>query len=759
MEKWKRKTVELLSALALEEKKMPAVVPYFPQKNFISSAERPYFKRVSPRKALIRAGALWDMLAELEREPQANVHNIVVLKDGAVVCEASAPGYSVNTAHLSHSMSKTVTMLAIGLLFDERRIDLRWRVAELFPEITPRDRRFYSMTVEDLLTMKSGVAFAEVGSVAADRWTDAFFDGELKFAPGERFSYNSMNSYILSRIVTKITGQTLSEYLRPRLLSPLSIDNFYWEESSEAVSKGGFGVYMSAESWAKIGYLILGLGMWQGEQIISRSWLMRSLYPHAQTPEESGDFDYGYHIWVARGADEILLNGMFGQNVWICPKNNIVVAMNSGNNELFSRSPALDIVRRYLGADISGRSSASDLRELKRAERDFFKERSAVSLLTPDASFAAKIGLKPRAPFDPRWINALGTYAFPDNNAGILPLLVRVMQNNYSGGIKNFTLSKDKNKLFFTAFEGSEKYRIELGLYSFVDTTVIFGGERYIVSAAADISEDDDGSVLYRIEMRFSELPNVRFINLRIDGSNMTARLSETPNEKIAESYLNNMTLSGKSAFLFSLLEKKIGAGFIKKKLAALFNPTLIGINTDISGWEKTVSERSRELSAQREGENGFLLSLVKKFVIDADEERVEEPAVQSEGIFKRFLGKFIRRADKSVLADASDDASSAEKDGDGQLRVDEAEESEDGNSADGTNAENTDRDTIGAISLLDLIASVASAEAADARDDGDTRENSSAEVGSEVGNADDGKCPSDAECGEADTADANADE
>ena len=460
MEKWKRKTVELLSALALEEKKMPAVVPYYPQKNFVSSDERQYFKRISPRKSSIRAGLLWDMLAELEREPQANVHNIVVLKDGAVVCEASAPGYSVNTAHLSHSMSKTVTMLAVGLLFDERRIDLRWKVADLFPELAPKDKRFYSMTVEDLLTMKSGVAFAEVGSVTADRWTNAFFDGELKFAPGERFSYNSMNSYILSRIVTKITGQTLSEYLRPRLLSPLSIDNFYWEESSEAVSKGGFGVYTSAESWAKIGYLISSLGMWEGEQIISRSWLMRALYPHASTPEESGDFDYGYHIWVARGADEVLLNGMFGQNVWICPKNGIVVAMNSGNNELFSRSAALDIVRRYLGADIRGRSTRSECRSLKRAQRDFFKNRGSVSLLTPDESFAARIGFKPRAPFDPRWISALGTYAFPDNNTGILPLFVRVMQNNYSGGIKNFTLSKDKDRLFFTAFEGSEKFFI-----------------------------------------------------------------------------------------------------------------------------------------------------------------------------------------------------------------------------------------------------------------------------------------------------------
>jgi CubicO group peptidase (beta-lactamase class C family) len=677
MEKWKKRTVELISALAIENKKMPAVVPYKPQKLFVSGGEMKYFKRQAPSRVGVRAAVLSDMLADLEAQTNANVHSLVVIKDGAVICEVSAPGYDVNCAHLSHSMSKTMTMLAVGILSDEGRLNVKSRVVDIFPEIPYADARFADMTVEDLLVMKSGVPFAEIGTVTEDKWTDAFFASELSAAPGEKFAYNSMNSYILSRIVTKITGLSLTEYLRPRLLDPLSIDNFFWEESSEGVSKGGFGIYMSTESWAKIGYLLLEGGVFEGEQILSERWIARAIRAYSRTPDDTGEFNYGYHIWVSKRGEDFLLNGMFGQNVWVCPRNNIVVAMTSGNNELFSNSPALDIVRRHLSGDISGRSGFADVKELRERSDNFFRQRCAVRPEPARRGLAYTLGIKNPRPFVSAWSSVLGTYAFGDNNTGILPLFVRVMQNNYQGGIKNFTLSRDGDKLYFTSFEGSETYRLEVGLYEYKKNIVTFQGEPYIVNALGEAFMDGADAMIYRISLVFPELPNTRIINLRLDsdGKHLYASLGETPNERIAERYISMMAGEGRFAFLLGMLIRKISEQFLDDKLFNLFNPSLVGINTNVPGWDKQIRAESEAARSEREASTKFLLSLIARFTADeppvSAEPEKDLQATDKKGIFDKIKSFILRkRGDEpgdadvtiaEVLEEIADDARATE--------------------------------------------------------------------------------------------------
>ena len=315
MEKWKRKGIELISGLALTAKKNPAVIPFKPEKTKISQPERSYFKRATLSSMGISPARLSRMLEELERERRANIHSIMVIKDGRVVCRCSHPGYDENVFHLSHSMSKTLTGIAIGYLVSEGKLDLSARVTSFFPDITPADSGFASMTVEHLLTMASGVSFGELGVATEEKWTDAFFSAELKFAPGEGYAYNSMNSYILSRIVTIVSGESLTEFLTPRLLSPLGITNFLWEKSPEGFEKGGFGVYMSCESWAKVGVTLLNGGKFEGRQVIPYDWVLRSTKGYSVTPEETGDFNYGYHIWCQRDGAEFLINGMLGLTI------------------------------------------------------------------------------------------------------------------------------------------------------------------------------------------------------------------------------------------------------------------------------------------------------------------------------------------------------------------------------------------------------------------------------------------------------------
>ena len=158
-----------------------------------------------------------------------NIHNVLVVKNGEVVLDASHPGYSTDMPHLAHSMSKTVTGIAIGMLIDAGRLSVDDKMVDYFPECEYKDKRFADITIDHLLRMSSGIPFAEIATVTSENWIADAFNTTLKFKPGEKFDYNSVNSYILSVILTKITGEGLSEFLESRLFAPLGIKNYFWE--------------------------------------------------------------------------------------------------------------------------------------------------------------------------------------------------------------------------------------------------------------------------------------------------------------------------------------------------------------------------------------------------------------------------------------------------------------------------------------------------------------------------------------------------
>ena len=194
-----KNAIKLISALALSQKKDPRVVRYTPQKTRRAIPERRTLPIVSPEKVGVSSKTVADMLRALEAEKRANVHSITVVKDGRIIAECSRPGYSVRLMHLSHSMSKTVIGMLIGILWDEGLIKTEDTMAMLFPEydINPS---VADVSVKDLLIMSSGVPFSEIGTVTDTRWTETFLGSDTSFVHGEKFAYNSMNSYMLAVI-------------------------------------------------------------------------------------------------------------------------------------------------------------------------------------------------------------------------------------------------------------------------------------------------------------------------------------------------------------------------------------------------------------------------------------------------------------------------------------------------------------------------------------------------------------------------------
>ena len=641
MENFKKRAIDLVLGLAITEDKVPSVIPYEPSKTWVSSNEHKYFKRRIGGKNKKYTKILSDMLVALEREKRANVHNIMVLQDGEVICEASYPGYDVNTAHLAHSMSKTVTAIGIGILIDEGKLSLDTPIVDIFPDMSYSDERFPLITVEHLLTMQSGVPFSELGVVTEFNWTAAFFSSKLKFDPGTEFAYNSMNSYILAEAITRITNMSLTEYLESRLFAPLGITNYFWEVSHEHIEKGGFGLYMSCESFAKIGMLLLDNGVFNGKRIVSEDWVKRSTAEHSKAPEDKGSFNYGYHIWVSRTGDSFGLNGMLGQNVWICPKNRIVVSLNAGNNEVFQDSPALLTIMKFLSVLPERRENIkrSDFRVLKYIQSHFCEHRHWIRPLKPERGLAHLLGLRERRPFDTMWNDMLGTYAFPDNNTGILPLFVRVMQNNYLGGIDSFELRREDDQLIFVSREGGIAYEFPIGLYGYKETVMNYDGEHYIVRAFGEAMEDEDRNPVYKIEFIFPELPNTRMIKLTRVGNKLRVRMSETPNQRIADTLVTTVTQGGTIGFAMGIIEKRAGEDFIERKLHGAFNPELYGIDTRTEGWENIIAAENQIIAEKHEKSGKLVKSMVNKFIGSDKDVEVQKEKAKGESFLKRAFG------------------------------------------------------------------------------------------------------------------------
>ena len=662
MEKWMKRTVQLGAALAFTGKSNPSVVPYYPQKTAVSGEEERYFHRTYPEHVGVSSGRVLAMLRALEREKRANVHNLIVIKDGVVISECSHPGYDVNVWHLSHSMTKTVTGMAIGLLVSDGLLTLDTRLVDLFPDEYYNDKRFKNITVKHLLTMTAGVRFAEAGSVTENKWTEAFFASALAFNPGEQFSYNSMNSYILALIVTKVTGKSLSELVNERIFQPMGISNVHWELGPEGVEKGGWGIYMSCESWAKLGFMMLSGGFFEGRSILPYEWVVESTTAHAATSDLLGQFDYGYQLWVSSTDDGYLFNGMFGQNVWVCPRNNIVVALNSGNNELFQNGPALAIIEKYMGqdltCDLSESCFAGDLVDLRRCEEHFFECRHWIRPAEMRKGIGYRLGLRSRTPYLEEWDELLGKYNFRKNNYGVLPLMVRAMQNNLKNSIDGASFEREGEQLFFGFAEGGVPYRLEVGLYEFKCTVIDYHGEKYMVNVMGEAMEDEDRNILFKLELLFPELPNTRMLKFSVPAEGqLLMRMGEIPNEKITDDFFENMSeLNPRLAFAFDLIERRIGRNYVRKKLHETFAPELIGAKVGAPNYVQ-IMDREREALKANEKNIKLINTIIDKFLRDEDDE-IEGESIEQKSGFRAFINEIKerikqRRAAITVLPEA----------------------------------------------------------------------------------------------------------
>ena len=216
------------------------------------------------------------------------LHSFMILRHGRVIAEGWWKPEAADKPHVLASLSKSFNATAVGLAIQEGKLSLDDPVLKFFPADVPAEpsENLRAMTVRDLLTMSCGHD-TEPKILGGAPTVKQFLAHPVLHKPGTHFQYNTLGSYTLSAIITKVTGQTTLEYLKPRLFEPLGIENPQWESSPEGNSLGGYGLRLCTEDIAKFGQLYLQRGKWNGKQLIPQTWVEQATARRVPNENES----------------------------------------------------------------------------------------------------------------------------------------------------------------------------------------------------------------------------------------------------------------------------------------------------------------------------------------------------------------------------------------------------------------------------------------------------------------------------------------
>ena len=307
------------------------------------------------------AAKLCELDSFIAQWPEANIHAVVVVRNGKLVMERYFAGederwgdklgrvtYGPEVKHDLRSISKSVTSLLVGIARSEGKFPaLDSSVFDAFPDYadlrTPEKAR---ITFHDLLTMSSGLAWDENRPwndprnneremiMAADPFR-YILSQPVAFPPGTVYAYSGGGTSLLGETLVRSTGQSLRDYARDKLFSPLDITDFEWLDAGVSRKLGAFGsLRLRPRDAAKLGRLMLTDGQWNGHQVLPASWAAESIKPRING---EGLFFYGYQWWLGRSfrnGGELTWAagvGLGGQRLYVVPTLDLVVMINSGH--------------------------------------------------------------------------------------------------------------------------------------------------------------------------------------------------------------------------------------------------------------------------------------------------------------------------------------------------------------------------------------------------------------------------------------------
>ncbi len=538
--------------------------------------------RCMPEEEGIQSDLVIEFLDKLKNDRSLNMHSVTVARHGRILCQASFGAQRTDIWKHAFSACKSVTSIAIGILIDDGVLKLDERVVDIF-----RDKvgavskiKLKDLIVEDLLTMRSSVLFSEADAMTDADWVKAFLQAPTKGTVGKTFRYNSLNTYMLSAIVTQKTGKLLSEFLDERLFSPLGIKDYYWEKCPRGIDKGGWGLYIRPEDFVKIGTLLLNGGVYGNMRIVSEEYVSLATTKHVEIERESKRFDYGYQIWIGKDTNTFLFNGMLGQNVLCFKDSGIVIVSNAGNAEMFQQGAFFEYA-----ASCFGREFSESVPKNKVAYNRLLKKSKELTHLSGDKpcrwwhKVLSFFGIEKR---ESRLFSTLVGKSFipseGDTQAvGILPLILQATENCFSKGFACIAFELDEQDIPTLVYKETDvEIKIPVGFDIPITKNIKYRNENFIISSKARFTFNEDGICVLVIRLDFAETPSSRIIKIFFYGDDdLVIEQSETPGEAFLLE-LSDMVISeyADKPVVGAFLEK-FGVEFIEYKVKRIFNSVL----------------------------------------------------------------------------------------------------------------------------------------------------------------------------------------
>ena len=392
----------------------PAPAPYWPGVEW---------RTATPESQGLDSQALASAIGEV-RQQKWGTHSLLVIRHGFVVAAADFYPYRSTAPHDVASVTKTITSTLTGVAVANGMIKLDQKVVSFFPAETPpdADERKREITVENLLRMESGLDCGFLpGEQELERmkrspnWVQFALSLPMKYDRGTRPSYCSPGYHVLGSVIGAAGRTSELEFGRRYLFDPLNMKDVVWGDDPQGRSHGWGDSHFYPRDVAKLGYLYLHGGEWNGKQIVPRDWVAMSIAPTTAARTEPGGFGVEWNATNGPNGRQYGGTGRGGQTLIVWPELDMIVVSMAGGNA----GQLTTLVRQSVKSDQPLPENPAGLSQLRNA--------IAAATMPPDATPVAPLpaiaatvsGRSFRFPINPSRIDSLALTFAKDGTAAV----------------------------------------------------------------------------------------------------------------------------------------------------------------------------------------------------------------------------------------------------------------------------------------------------------------------------------------------------
>jgi CubicO group peptidase (beta-lactamase class C family) len=295
------------------------------------------WQTTKPEEQGMDSELLAQMVEHIQKK-QLNIHSLLIVRNGYLVSELYVYPYSAGQAHGVMSVTKSVLGTLVGIAIQQGYIkDVHQPLLSLLPdqEVANLDDQKRAITLEDLLTLTSGLDCPDIPAPGekfmetSENWVQFMLDQSVVDRPGTKFNYCTSTIHLVSAVLQKATGMSARKFANQNLFGPIGVGPIpeeRWPSDPQGVSVGGYGLSLTPDEMAKLGYLYLNQGQWDGKAVVPAKWVVASTSSHANRGDKK---EYGYLWWIDPQKEWYAALGRAGQHIFVYPAENLVVVFTA----------------------------------------------------------------------------------------------------------------------------------------------------------------------------------------------------------------------------------------------------------------------------------------------------------------------------------------------------------------------------------------------------------------------------------------------